>query len=276
MPLPVQFQETAALVPFPVVAFAFGAVWGSFLNVCIHRIPYGLSVVRPASRCPWCFSRIAPWDNIPVLSWLWLRGRCRRCRMGISPRYPLVEAATGAAFAALAARHGLAAPFFYEAAFFALLVALAFIDWEHFILPDGLTLGGAAAGLAGAPFVEGHSLAWAAAGAALGAGMMLAMYWGYRWWRGVEGLGLGDVKLMLMMGAFLGPKGALFSVLYASVGGLLWAAWLAARGRAGWRTALPYGTFLGLGGIVHLFWGAAIEARYWSVSMSLAERLWGG
>lgn len=255
------------------VAFAFGAVWGSFLNVCIHRIPYGLSLVHPPSRCPHCLARIAPYDNVPVLGYLWLRGRCRRCRMRISPLYPFVEAAMGIAFAALYVRHGLGWPFFYGAAFVGFLLTLAFIDWRHFLLPDSVTLSGAAFGLAGAAWAENHSFLRALLGAALGAGLMLAMYAAYYFLRRSEGMGLGDVKMMLLVGAFLGPKGVLWTLFFASGAGILYAAWLAVRRRATWQTALPYGTFLSLGALVWFFAGERIEAWYWRKSLELIKSL---
>jgi leader peptidase (prepilin peptidase)/N-methyltransferase len=207
------------------VAFILGALIGSFLNVVIARLPEGLSIARPASRCPACETPIRPRHNVPILSWLALRGRCAACRAPISPRYPLVEAVTGALFAAGAARFGLEPALFAAWAFMAALVAVTFIDLDVWEVPDEITVPGALAAVVVRPLV--FEVPWwsGLAGAALGAGFLLGVRWLYFAWRGAESMGLGDVKLIALIGGFLGP-GALIptltlgSCLGAVIGGL--------------------------------------------------------
>ena len=232
-------------------AFLFGAVLGSFLNVVIHRVPLGLSVVTPRSRCPSCANEIAWYDNIPILSWFILGGRCRRCGEPFSGRYAAVEALMGLLSALLWCRLAvgplegaahwslidfskLLIPFALYFAFLALCVAIAFIDLEHFIIPHGLALPGIALGLA-SPWILGALFTgremmqrWppltpssSMIGAVLGAVSVISIFLIYLLWRGVAGMGGGDVTLMAMMGAWLGWPALLFIFLAASVQGLI-------------------------------------------------------
>jgi leader peptidase (prepilin peptidase)/N-methyltransferase len=231
-----------------------GLVIGSFLNVVIHRLPRGESVVRPPSQCPGCGRRIAPSENVPVLSYLWLRGRCRGCGMRISPRYPAIELATGLLFAALVARHGVAPMTPVYLLFAAALVAAAAIDFDHRIIPDRISVGGlvvalvlvpAAQAAAGTPL--GRALAVSAAGALLGGGLLWSVGFAHArisqavgrrfehwpgageapprpgsldYWTWFPGLGFGDVKLLAMIGAVLGPVGVLEALVAAAFAGL--------------------------------------------------------
>lgn len=249
----------------PFALAAFGAVVGSFLNVVIWRLPRGESIVSPPSRCPKCETRIRPWDNVPVLSWLLLRGRCRRCRARIPLRYPLVEAATALLFAgtglAATSPGALAAGLLLCAA----MVAVTFIDLDHRIIPDAITLPGMAAGLAlafaGAVVQPLQSLL----GLALGGGGLLAVAAGYRAATGRDGLGGGDIKLLGMVGAFLGPAGAFLTIMLGSVAGTLFACAYMVRTGAGRTTELPFGTFLAPGAIVALLVGPKLLASYWGL-----------
>lgn len=264
-----RLHPDALLLPF---AFALGLVVGSFLNVVVHRLPEGLSVVRPRSRCPACGAPIAARDNVPLLSWLWLRGRCRRCRAPIALRYPLLELVTGALFAAIALRFGAAPTTPLWWAFAAALVAVAAIDADHQVIPDEISLGGLAAGLALVP--PARALAGAPLGAAfldsvlgalVGGGLLWSVgfvharlavargrtfpHWpgageappGPRsldYWTWFPGLGFGDVKLMAMIGAFLGPLGVLEALFAAALVGLvLGLGYAVARG----SFAVPFG-----------------------------------
>jgi len=231
--------------------FAFGAVFGSFANVCIHRLPRGESVVRPRSRCPGCGHPIAALDNVPVLSWLVLRGRCRRCRRPISIRYPLVELTVALLFLLGAVLFGPSP----SAVAFGLLsfaaVVLVATDLEARILPDEITLGVLAAGLllaaardaaslfrpGGAPLALSTShLVESVGGAALGALLLLAVRKAYEWLRAAEGMGLGDVHMIAMIGAVGGAAGVLLTLLFASAAGALGGgAYLLAR-RARWAS----------------------------------------
>ena len=247
---------------------ALGLVIGSFLNVVIHRLPRGESLARPRSRCPGCQSPIAAFDNVPVLSWLLLRGRCRRCSAPISARYPAIEALTGAVFVAIAAVHGASALMALFLLFAAGLIAAAGIDWDERWIPDEISLGGLGLGLALAPLAHWlagepylSALGASAAGAALGAGALWSVgflharisealgrsfeHWpgegearprpgSIDYWTWFPGLGFGDVKLMAAVGAFLGPFGTLETIVIAALFGLLLGVgWmLAGRGAA--------------------------------------------
>ena len=249
---------------FAAAAALVGAVVGSFLNVVIHRLPRGESIVRPGSRCPACGRAIKPWNNVPVLAWLWLRGRCRGCGARIPARYPLVELATAALFAAVALRFGatLTAPLWM--AFAAALLAAAAIDLEHRVIPDEISLGGLAVGLTLMPaahVLEGvaarGAFIHAAVGALLGGGLLWIVgfvharmcaaagrrfeHWpgegeafprpgSLDYWTWFPGMGFGDVKLLAMIGAFVGPTGVVHTLVAASLAGLAFGlAWSAAR-----------------------------------------------
>jgi leader peptidase (prepilin peptidase)/N-methyltransferase len=249
------------------IALVFGLLIGSFLNVCIHRWPRGRSVVRPRSHCVRC-RKIIPWyDNVPVLSYLLLRGRCRYCGRRISLRYPTVELLTGAVFFYFVRTLGATAEAAKMCALAAILIALVFSDLEKRILPDELTLGGALIGLAFAAFVplrddtalgvfwlmglnpagRAASLATAAMGALLPAVFLWGGGWLYLKIRHREGLGFGDVKLMVMVGAFLGLQMTLTTLLVGSLAGsvisLLYI-WISRKDAGTYQ--LPFGTFLGL------------------------------
>ncbi len=224
--------EDVLLLPF---VFAIGAVVGSFANVCIHRMPRGESVVSPRSRCPGCATPIAASDNVPILSWLLLRGRCRACRAPISPRYPLVEALVGALFFAAAFLHGFGPLALAGAILATAAVILTATDLEARVLPDEVTLGVLALGLLVAawrdlPAVRADGLAGfaghllpAAAGAAFGAALVWGVGEAYRLVRGAEGMGFGDVKMIAMIGAFVGPAGVLLTLFLASAVGTVFA-----------------------------------------------------
>jgi leader peptidase (prepilin peptidase)/N-methyltransferase len=248
---------------FETTALLLGLVVGSFANVCIHRLPRRESVVSPPSRCPACGTPIRARDNVPILGWLLLRGRCRACRVRISWRYPVVEAANGLLWMALAGLHGPRAQTFVTMALVTALLVLGLIDLDHQILPDVITLPGVAVGLAASFLPDSGVRPLAAAAAAAGGWLAFAaVAKGYERTRGVEGLGQGDWKLAAMLGAFLGWQGMLLAVLLASVAGtVVGLGAVAFRGRD-MRHALPFGTFLGAGGIAVVFLGDAVLAWY--------------
>jgi leader peptidase (prepilin peptidase) / N-methyltransferase len=293
----------------PVLAssiFVFGLLFGSFLNVCIHRLPLGLSVVTPRSACPECKQPIAFYDNLPVLSWLILGGRCRHCKTPISPRYLLIELLTGLLFVACYWHFGLTLSTLKYCTLAFLLLGLIFTDAETKLLPDKMTLSGLALGVIfsllvpvndlAAQFLPGMvnlpfsgdisarlvSLIDSLLGAALGASFIYGAGAIYLRWRGTEGMGFGDVKLMAMVGAFLGMKLTIFTIFTASLAGsffgvtTVFVVWLkrthrfmnrlanaqAAR-RRGWQSAqvvfrnyqMPFGVFLGSMALIALFFG---------------------
>lgn len=249
-----------------LAALAAGLVVGSFANVCIHRLPRGESVVRPRSRCPSCGGAIGALDNIPVLSYVFLGGRCRHCRAPISIRYPAVEATNGLLYLAVAATVGPTwrAPLLM--AFVTALLVLSLIDLEHQLLHDVITLPGIAAGLA-ASFVPGWPVAplEALASAASGFAALTAMNAAYRALRKTDGFGGGDPKMVAMIGAFLGWQAMLLTVFIASLlGSLVGLVLIALQGR-GLKNKLPLGTFLGIGALVTVFVGDPVIAWYRSL-----------
>lgn len=255
----------SALLAF--YAFAVGAIVGSFLNVVIHRYPREESIVFPASHCPHCNAKIRPFDNIPVLAWLWLRGRCRDCRGPIAMRYPLVELANALFYLAIFQRTGVALAFVPVAALVSMTIVLIFIDLDIQILPDVIDLPGAAIGTAigalglaaSTPALQlSGSLLDSVLGAAIGAGILLTIGLTYKLVRKIEGMGLGDVKMMLMIGATVGWEGVFAVMLLASVSGAVVGLFVASRSEEGLKVALPFGVFLGIGTLVVLFFGPTL------------------
>jgi leader peptidase (prepilin peptidase)/N-methyltransferase len=236
-----------------------GLLIGSFLNVVIARVPEGRSLWRPGSACPGCGAAIAWHDNIPVLSFLALRGRCRACSVPIPWRYPIVEALTAALFAAAAWRFGPTLDAVAAAALLAGLVAITVVDLEHQIIPDVLSLPGILAGVL-ANLATGR-LPWLESimGVLVGGGVFLAIILASG-----GGMGGGDMKLGAMLGAFLGWKVVLLSMLVAVVAGGLLAVALIGTGVRGRKDPIPFGPFLALGGAVGLFWGERVLQWYLS------------
>lgn len=275
-----------SVLPAPLIgsfAFVFGLVIGSFLNVCILRIPGGKSIVLPASACPKCGTQIKPYDNIPVLSWLMLRGKCRSCKTPISPMYPFVEFLTGLLFLGCFLAFGATVEALKWSVFAAILVVLIFTDIRERILPDVVNYTGFALALLFSLFTkptDGSSL-WLAnrifefpppmpvlslidalIGAALGSGLLWLVSEAYFKLRGREGMGLGDVKMMLMAGAFLGAKRTLLTILAGSIlGSLIGIAIIAAK-RKDSEYELPFGTFLGAGALLVVFFGTPVVNWY--------------
>jgi len=253
--------------PWLVPAFAvlFGLVWGSFLNVVIFRLPQGKSLVSPRSRCPACAKPVAAYDNIPLLSYVVLGGRCRHCKASISVRYPLIEAAVGAASLLAFLRHGVSLDYAAEFAFVAAMVALIFIDLDHQILPNSITLPGMALGLALAGPRADFSFVNGLLGALLGGGLLFLVSEVYFRLRKVEGLGMGDVKMMGMVGAFVGWKGVLLTLFLGSLSGTLVGLVVMAVSKGDLKTKLPFGTFLGMGAIATVYLGERLIGWYTSL-----------
>jgi leader peptidase (prepilin peptidase)/N-methyltransferase len=266
-----------------LLAAIFGLLVGSFLNVCIHRWPRDLSVVHPRSRCPECERQIDWFDNIPVLSYLLLRGRCRHCRAPISARYPIVELLTAALFFWFVWHLGPTGSAARYCVFAAMLIVLAFADAETRLLPDEFTLGGALAGLAFACFLavpdsSFHALAdifnWPLGPRALWFGEALlgaTLPAGSLWLGGIlferirhkEGLGFGDVKMMAMIGAFLGLRGALLTLIAGSIlGSVTGLVYIAITRKDMGTYQLPLGTFLAIGGVGVAMFGGPLIAWY--------------
>jgi leader peptidase (prepilin peptidase)/N-methyltransferase len=249
----------------PAFAVLFGLVWGSFLNVVIHRVPLGGSLVSPRSRCPKCERPIAAYDNVPLLSYVLLGGRCRHCQTSIPVRYPFIEASVGAASLLSFLRHGVSLDYAAELAFVAAMVALIFIDFDHQILPNSITIPGTALGLAVAGPRVGLSFLDALLGALLGAGLLFLVSEVYYRLRKVEGLGMGDVKMMGMVGAFVGWRGVLLTLFLGSLSGTLAGLVVLAGSKGDLRTKLPFGTFLGMGAIASVYLGERLIGWYTSL-----------
>jgi leader peptidase (prepilin peptidase)/N-methyltransferase len=256
------------------LAAVLGAIVGSFLNVVIHRYPREESIVFPPSRCPHCGTHIKPYDNVPILAWLWLRGRCRACREPITARYPLVELANALFYAAAFQRTGLTPGFVGIAALVSMTIVLIYIDLDIQILPDVIDLPGVAIGLLlgalhmGALYPDlmlAKTLLESIAGAAVGAGVLLVIALAYKLVRKVEGMGMGDVKMMAMLGAVIGWEPLFPLFLIASVTGALVGLFIAARSEARMQVAVPFGVFLGLSFLIVLFFGPTL----WDLWMKL-------
>jgi leader peptidase (prepilin peptidase) / N-methyltransferase len=238
------------------VAVLFGLVVGSFLNVVIYRVPRRGSVVWPASHCPHCGEPIRPGDNVPLISYLMLRGRCRNCKEPISARYPAVEAATGLLFGAAAYEFGVSLTLLPALVFISALISLAVIDLEHRLLPNVIVGPAALAGFVLS--ILAHPAGWWTypLSAVAVAGFLFALVLIYP-----SGMGMGDVKMGGMLGAFLGPYAALAVFLGALIGAIS-GGLLMAAGKVQRRSALPFGLFMALGGVISLFVGPELWELY--------------
>ena len=242
------------------LTIVFGLIIGSFLNVVIHRLPLGQSIVFPGSHCPDCGVHIPFYHNIPLLSYFILRARCHSCRGHISPQYPLVEGFCAFSFWLTLHTFGLSLTAVFTAVFICLLITLAVIDLEHMILPDELTLGGAALFFAYSffnPAISQLNAVLSGLGAAL---FFSGFFFFYLKIRKIEGLGFGDIKMVLLMGFFLGLHRLVVAIFLASLSGLLAGIFLIIFKKKNLKFALPFGPFLSLGSYISLFWGNGILA----------------
>ncbi len=271
-----------------IIAYAiFGLVIGSFLNVCIYRLPLHKSIVFPGSACPHCGNPIRPYDNIPAFSYLLLRGKCRACGKAISVQYPIVEGLTGAAFFACASEWSFTAPTFVNSLLLSVVIILVFTDYHHRLLLNVLTLPGIAAGILLSPFqsVQYYSdtlstitASWlwsqnpslilpvvgSILGAIIGGGPLLLLAIGYEKLRKKQGLGMGDVKMMAMVGAFLGCRTAFLTILAGSLLGSIVGIFLIFFRHMNLQTKLPLGVFLGIGTAICLFYGLPLWDWYYN------------
>lgn len=235
---------------------------GSFLNVCIARMPMGESVVWPRSRCPFCRAQIAWYDNVPVFSYLLLRGKCRACSAKIPFRYLAVEILFPLLmlFVVLKEPHWQAWP--YAGFLMAALIISTFIDIDHWIIPDKITLPGIVIGLAGAALLPDRNLIDSLIGFCIGGGILFLIGTIYMRWKNIEGIGGGDVKFLAMAGAFLGAKSVLVALVLASLLGSLYGAYVMLRRGSGSQTAVQFGPFLALGTLIAYLFGGEIAAWY--------------
>ena len=243
--------------------FIAGLLFGSFLNVCIYRLPRGESILWPGSRCTACGRQLAWFENIPVIAWVAQGGRCRSCGAAVSPQYPIVELVTGVLFAGAFMVYGFTPLLAVRLAFGCALIVLFAIDLEHQILPNVITLPGIVAGFVASLFLPPGW--WSSlVGILLGGGVLFAIAEAYYRVRGQEGLGMGDVKMLAMIGAFLGWQLTLLTLVLASFAGSVVGVGLLATRRGTMQAALPFGTFLALGAIAAALIGQPLLAWYLS------------
>jgi len=246
------------MLPTQLVAvflFIFGAVTGSFLNVCIYRLPLEQSVISPRSRCMGCGVTIAWYDNIPIISWFLLRGRCRNCQTSFSIRYPLVELLTGVLALLLFLRFGLSIPFVIYFLLTAGLVVITFIDFDHQIIPDEISLPGIGLGFLASFFLPEPGWFASLLGIVAGWGSLALVFYIYLWLTGREGMGGGDAKLLAMLGAFLGIKAVPFIIFTSSLIGTVVGLTLMAVQRKDRYLAIPFGPYLAMGAVLYIFYG---------------------
>lgn len=249
--------------PLEIIAgFFFGLIVGSFLNVCIGRLPENLSIVKPASRCPRCETPISFYDNIPVLSYLWLKGQCRNCREPIGMRYPAVELLTGLLTALCVFRFGVSAAAAVYFVFAASLIVITFIDIDHRIIPDVISLPGIPLFFAGSFLLPAVTPLESLIGILAGGGSLFLVAWVYYLLTGNEGMGGGDIKLLAMIGAVVGWQGVILTIFAASVTGtVIGGAMMIASGK-NMKLAVPFGPFLAIGALIHVFYGQELISWY--------------
>ena len=257
------------MTPFAIYscfAFVFGMVVGSFLNVCICRMPNGESIVSPPSHCPHCSYRIRWYDNIPLLSYLVLRGKCRGCGAHISLQYPLVELINGILTLFLFLRFGPTLVFAVLFLFCSALVVITFIDIEHQIIPDEISLSGIVLGFVLSFFLKGHSWLNALLGILLGGGSLLLVAYTYQRLTGKDGMGGGDIKLLAMMGAFLGWKAIPFIIFASSLIGSVVGVTIMMLQKKDSKLAIPFGPYLAFGAVLYIFYGKPLIHWYLNLS----------
>jgi leader peptidase (prepilin peptidase)/N-methyltransferase len=247
---------------FYVISIIFGALIGSFLNVCICRLPREESIVTPGSHCPQCNNPIRFYDNIPLLSYVFLRGKCRHCGKPISIQYPIVEGVTALSSWVLFTTYGPSLNYLFFFAFVTALIVITVIDLQHQIIPDVISLPGMGVGLLGSLMLSDLSFVNSLGGILLGGGSLFLVATIYQWLFKREGMGGGDVKLLGMIGAFLGWKAVILTILLSSViGSLIGILVMVLKGKD-FKYAIPFGPFLSLGAVLTLFYGESIMRWY--------------
>ncbi len=254
------------LIIYPVFAFVFGMVVGSFLNVCICRLPKNESIVSPPSHCPHCSYQIRWYDNIPLLSYLFLRGKCRGCGARISLQYPLVELLNGVLTLFLFLRFGPTPIFATLFLFCSALVVITFIDIEHQIIPDEISLSGIVVGFVLSFFLIEPGWLNSLLGILLGGGSLLLVAYTYQWLTGKDGMGGGDIKLLAMMGAFLGWKAVPFIIFAASLIGSIVGISIMLLQKKDSKLAIPFGPYLAFGAVLYIFCGKPLIRWYLGLS----------
>ena len=255
------------MLPYLIEIFIFisGLCIGSFLNVCIYRLPASKSIVHPRSMCSNCGTLIASYDNIPILSYLWLKGRCRHCRTKISLRYPMVELLGGLFALGTYLKFGLTIEALIYYLFFAALIVVTFIDLDHRIIPDVITLPGIPICFAAGFALPTITYKDALLGILIGGGSLYVIAWAYDRITKKEGMGGGDIKLLAMIGAIVGWQGVLFTIFVASLVGTLAGLAVMLQSRKGLKLAVPFGPFLSIGSITYIIFGTPLIDWYFNL-----------
>jgi leader peptidase (prepilin peptidase)/N-methyltransferase len=248
-----------------LLVFLFGAILGSFINVCIYRLPKEQSILYPPSHCPHCGNSIRFYDNIPIVSYFILAGKCRRCKEPISFRYPVVEGLSGLLSVALFLKYGITVQFFLFLAFTSSLLIITFIDFDYQIIPDIISIPGIFFGIGASFFIPLTSWVESLIGILSGGGLLLLVAIGYKWLTGREGMGGGDVKLLAMIGAWLGWKAIPFVLLSSSMIGVIIGGGAGLIARKGFKSKIPFGPFLSLASIIYIFFGQELITWYLGV-----------
>ena len=245
-----------------VISIIFGAMVGSFLNVCIYRLPKEESIIWPRSHCPTCKKMIKFYDNIPLISYLLLRGKCRYCKGSISLQYPLVEGITALSSLFLIMKFGPSLSYLFYFAFVAALIGITVIDLYHQIIPDVISLPGIGVGLLASLIIPQITFFNSLMGILLGGGSLFLVASLYQWIFKREGMGGGDVKLLAMIGAFLGWKAVILTILLSSLIGSITGITIMILKGKGFKYAIPFGPFLSLGAVIALFYGESLMRWY--------------
>lgn len=250
-------------VPLYTTVFTFGICIGSFLNVCIYRIPAGMSIVTPGSTCPKCSTKIAFYCNIPIFSYLALKGRCKYCKTPISIRYPIVESITGIVALLLLQKFGLNTQMVFWFVFICTLIVISFIDFDHQIIPDFISLPGIIIFASSLFFVPEMTIKQVLLGILFGGGSLTLVAVLYYLLRKQEGMGGGDIKLLAMIGSAIGPKGVFFTIFCGSlVGTIVGFSMILITRKSGLKLKIPFGPYLSLGAVLYIFYGEPIISWY--------------
>jgi len=252
-------------LPALVAVFLFGLITGSFLNVCIYRLPRSRSIVYPGSMCTQCQNAIPWYDNIPVFSYILLGGKCRVCRTPISFRYPMIEILSGLMASALFLKFGLSPETLIYFVFTSTLLVVTFIDIDHRIIPDGISLPGIAVFFIASFFLPGMTWLDSITGILAGGGALFAIAWGYTAVTKKEGMGGGDIKLLAMIGAAIGWKGVIFTIFVSSTAGSLIGIIVMLLSDKNMKMAIPFGPFLSIGAMAHIFFGPELISWYFTL-----------
>ncbi|MBT3388046.1 MAG: prepilin peptidase [Desulfobacula sp.] len=247
-----------------VACFIFGACIGSFLNVCIYRIPKNISIISPGSFCPFCHSKIPFYCNIPILSYIFLKGRCKSCKHLISIRYPLIEILTATLYILLFLKSGISFEMFYWCVFISVLIIISFIDMDYLIIPDRISLTGIFIFSSAFIFLPEMTLLQSLAGSLLGGGLLYTISVSYYFIKNKEGLGGGDVKLLAMIGAALGVKGVLFSIFCGSMLGAFVGGMIIFFQKKDRNFQIPFAPFLSTGALIYIFYGNQLMRWYFN------------